>query len=706
MAKVTPGSMQELIKSDRSMLMGSDDSVLMKQIQATHARDGHEINVRLIFQIVEDILTRSGMHALSSVTSMGIEAHVEQMDDKGRRYSLESVLRIIDRLTSEIQFKCIGGTDVHQVTVSMFNMLSSYSWDAKLVLTLSALALYYGHFWLLLQIHTSNPLAKSMAMLKQLPLIIEHYGSGPLKSRFDALSNLITAMLDLSRCIVALTELPSSYVTQDTPALSAATATIPIAVYWTVRGMLACATQITCLACFGHEYAASTTEAWELSTLAHKINSIHDHLKKQLDLCYKLIEEKKNVEAYEALLHIFEMVYIDNMKVLRMLIYPKDDLQPLFDVLRRKNVLLLISSLDISLDELSILEQIYNDSRQYGTRLENLFEMVWIPIVNQSVQWTEPMQRQFESMQSTMTWYTVHHPSLIDRLVIRFIKERWHFKNKPILVVLDPQGKVVSPNAIPMMWIWGNNAFPFTSLREEALWKEETWKVELLVNGIDQTILNWIREGKYIFLYGGDDIEWIRRFTTMADSVARDAHIPLEMVYVGKSSRREQVRRAIQAINTGKMGTAWQEPMIWFFWTRLESMLFSKIQLGKADDYDPMMQEIKKLLSYDKSRGGWAVFCKGSEVVVNGHGTTVLPTLVEYTDIWKQNVVTIGFDKSFKDHHERLHGIEHPCCRFEFPSMVGRIPESMKCPKCLRSMEKHITFICCHDENPATNILD
>ncbi|XP_028113847.1 protein SIEVE ELEMENT OCCLUSION B-like isoform X2 [Camellia sinensis] len=456
--------------------------------------------------------------------------------------------------------------------------------------------------------------------------------------------------------------------------------------------------------------------AGDLPTITYKINSIRDHLKKKLDLCYKLIEEKKNVEAYEALSHIFEMVHIDNMKVLRTLIYPKDDLQPLFDgstkirdnleVLRRKNVLLLISSLDISPDELSILEQIYNDSRQYGTRLDNLFEMVWIPIVNQSVQWTEPMQRQFESMQSTMTWYTVHHPSLIDRLVIRFIKERWHFKNKPILVVLDPQGKVVSPNAIHMMWIWGSNAFPFTSLSEEALWMEETWKVELLVNGIDQTILNWIREGKYIFLYGGDDIEWIRRFTTMANSVARDAHIPLEMVYVGKSSRREQVRGAIQAINTGKMGTAWQEPMIWFFWTRLESMLFSKIQLGKADDCDPMMQEIKKLLSYDKSREGWAVFCKGSEVVVNGHGTTVLPTLVEYTDIWKQNVVTIGFDKSFKDHHERLHGIEHPCCRFEFPSIVGSIPESMKCPECLRSMEKHITFICCHDENPATNILD
>ena len=30
-------------------------------------------------------------------------------------------------------------------------------------------------------------------------------------------------------------------------------------------------------------------------------------------------------------------------------------------------------------------------------------------------------------------------------------KEVWHFRNKPILVVLDPQGKAVSPNAIHMM---------------------------------------------------------------------------------------------------------------------------------------------------------------------------------------------------------------------------------------------------------------
>ncbi|GMP29472.1 hypothetical protein CsSME_00004563 [Camellia sinensis var. sinensis] len=641
-SKVTPGSMTQLIKGDRSMLMMSDDNVMMKQIQGSHNPDGREIDVKPILHIVVDILSRH--HA--------------------------------SRNQHCPAYKCQIGMDGHQITISLFTVLSNYSWDAKLVLALAAYASNFGAFWLLAQMYTSNQLTKSMALLKRLPVTVEH--SGPVKSRFDALNTLITAMLDLTRCIVALKDLPSSYVTQEVPALSAVIATIPTAVYWTVRGIVACATQITSLTSLtsltsmGYEFITSATEAWELSSLAHKINSIHDHLKKQLELCYQLVEEKRNLEACESLVRLMEMIHLDNMKVLRALSFAKDDLLPLFDgsakrrvLLRRKNVLLLISGLDISMDELSILEQIYNDSRHQGTRLDNLYEMVWIPVVDRSVQWTDPMQKQFERLQSTMPW---------------FIREKWHFRNEAILVVLDPQGKVVSPNAIHMMWIWGSNAFPFTSAREEALWREETWKIELLVNGIDQTILNWVRDGKYIFLYGGDDLEWIRRFTTRATAVARDARILLEMVYVGNSSKREQVRRVIQT----------QEPMIWFFWTRLESMLFSKIQLGR------------KLLSYDKS-GGWAVLCRGSEVVVNGHGTTVLPTLVEYEDIWKINVPTNGFDKLFKDHHDKLHRITHPCCRFEFPSVAGRIPESVKCPECLRVMEKHIIFICCHDKSATTN---
>ena len=84
-----------------------------------------------------------------------------------------------------------------------------------------------------------------------------------------------------------------------------------------------------------------------------------------------------------------------------------------------------------------------------------------------------------------MPWYTMYDPWIIETAVIKYIKEVWHFAKKSILVVLDPQGKVASRNALHMVWIWGSHAFPFTSEKEDALWKLENWKLDLLVYGID-----------------------------------------------------------------------------------------------------------------------------------------------------------------------------------------------------------------------------
>lgn len=84
-------------------------------------------------------------------------------------------------------------------------------------------------------------------------------------------------------------------------------------------------------------------------------------------------------------------------------------------------------------------------------------------------------------------------------------------------------------------------------------------------------------------MYGGDDIEWIRKFTNTAKAVARASDVPLEMAYVGKSSKRDKVQRAIATITAENLSYCWDDmTTIWFFWTRLESMLFSKIQLGKV----------------------------------------------------------------------------------------------------------------------------
>lgn len=173
--------------------------------------------------------------------------------------------------------------------------------------------------------------------------------------------------------------------------------------------------------------------------------------------------------------------------------------------MRRKNVLLLISDLDVSHEELFILEQMYQESRQHSTRNESQYEVVWLPVVvdkkteerehhfeKSTTHWTEEKEQQFESLKKMMPWYSIQHPSMVDPVVIRYIKEYWHFKKKPILVVIDLHGKVVNTNALHMMWIWGSLAFPFTSAREEALWREESWRLELLADNVDPNISLWV----------------------------------------------------------------------------------------------------------------------------------------------------------------------------------------------------------------------
>ena len=140
----------------------------------------------------------------------------------------------------QISCKCSGSGDIHATSVRIFNILSSYSWDSKVVLALAAFAVSYGEFWLVVQLqpYPNNPLAKGVAFLEKLPEILERDES--LKPKFEALNNLVKCMLDVTKCIIEFKELPSRY--------------IPTAVYWTIRGIVACASEIMCLIRMGHEY--------------------------------------------------------------------------------------------------------------------------------------------------------------------------------------------------------------------------------------------------------------------------------------------------------------------------------------------------------------------------------------------------------------------------------------------------------------------
>ncbi|OMO94428.1 hypothetical protein CCACVL1_06011 [Corchorus capsularis] len=693
---------QQLLRSERRMFSASDDTAMMKQIQSTHAPDGRVVDVKPILQIIESVLR----HVTPNIDRAlnGGHGHLDSFDEMTSQATVDGMLEalayIVHKISCEISCKCSGGGDAHSTTMVLLNLLSGYSWDAKVVLTLAAFAVNFGEFWLIVQLCTTNSLAKSVALLKQLPDILEH--SHSLRPQFDALNNLIKAMMDVTKCIVEFTELPSQYIMSDVPPMSSAMAHVPTAAYWTIRSVVACASQIASLVGLKHEFVTSTSEAWELSSLAHKVSSIHDHLQKLLRLCYQHIDEKRQAEAYEGLVHSLETPQLDNLKILikifclgkedphNALVGP-DKTKVHMDVLRRKHVLLLISDLDISHDEIQVLELLYKYERVSS---ELNYEIIWLPIVDKST-WNDTYQQKFLNLQSMMPWYTVHHPSIIEPAVIKYTKEVWRFVKKPIVVTLDPLGKVTCPNALNMLWIWGNAAFPFSSEKEESLWKQESWNIELLVNGLEANLPNWMREDKVICLYGGEEFEWIQNFTSATKVVAQNLGIGLEMVYAGKNNAKERVRKITALINERQISHTWQDTTVWFFWNRLESMLFSKTQHGKTNEHDVIKQEVMTLLGYDGSEHGWAVFFWGPTEMVRAKGDKVLGSMQSF-EKWEELARQLGFIPALRKHLEGI-ADEHHCTRLILPGISGGIAERVVCAECGRPMEMYFMYRCCVD---------
>nr|POE88569.1 protein sieve element occlusion a [Quercus suber] len=170
-----------------------------------------------------------------------------------------------------------------------------------------------------------------------------------------------------------------------------------------------------------------------------------------------------------------------------------------------------------------------------------------------------------------------------------------------------------------------------------------------------------VSDGKIICLFGGEDIERVRKFTNTARTVARAANFPIEMLYVGKSNPREKVRKNNSIIAAENLSHHLTDlTLIWFFWS-------------------------------------WAVICKGSGAseMAKAKGDTILQALTEY-DQWKETVVDLGFVPALIEYLKKLHSPLH-CNRLILPGLTGSIPEKVVCAECSRPMEKFIMYRCCTD---------
>ncbi|KAB2088594.1 hypothetical protein ES319_A03G009100v1 [Gossypium barbadense] len=682
MARPTPVSpssetYQQPMRDEHWML--DDDKI--EQIRSSHVSDGHVVDVKPILQITGKVL----LHTMN-----GGSEHIDAFDDQTILSAVDGAHDAVNKICSELSSRCSGGEDAHATTMAIFNTLSSYSWGAKVVLTLAAFAVKFGEFWLISQLCTSNSLAKSMALLKR-PDILEN--SPTLKPYFDALSKLINAMIDVTECIVELTELPSKYIPIDEPPLSTTMAHIYFATYRIIWSVVACARQITGLVGIRHEFITRTLDALDLSSLAHKFRSIHEYLQFQLRLCNEHMNEKMLMEAFEDFKRTIETPQVDNLKILQNIfgkeenLFNPDKTKVSINVLRRKHVLLLISDLDISQEEIRVLEVVYKERVSSGRN----YEIIWLPIVDKTA-WNDGCQK-ISSLQSIMSWYTVSHQFSIKPAVIKYIREVWGFVKKPIAVTLNPQGKVLCPNALNMMWMWGNSAFPFSSEKEESIWQARAWTFELLVGRLEPNLSSWVSQEKVVCFYGGVKMEWIESFTTAAKGVAKALDIGLEMVYVGKQNARERAKKVTGLIIEKQLSHAWQYDNVWCFWNLLENMLNSKVHQRKTNATDGIMQEVATMLGYDDSKNEWAVFFTGSGEMVSANGEKVLSCMKSF-DQWGKLSKHMGFIPALRKH---LEGImeDHHCTRLLLPGNGGRIPERVQCAECGRAMEMYFLYRCC-----------
>ena len=117
-------------------------------------------------------------------------------------------------------------------------------------------------------------------------------------------------------------------------------------------------------------------------------------------------------------------------------------------MIESKNVFLFISDLDICENDISILKSGYDNMGK-----NDQYKIIWIPIME------EWMQSKFENLRSKIpsTWYLLQNFKF--KLGIKYIKEKWQFKNRPIVVVMSLQGNVIHPNAYYMISLGINPLF-------------------------------------------------------------------------------------------------------------------------------------------------------------------------------------------------------------------------------------------------------
>uniref|UniRef100_A0A7N0U4N6 Sieve element occlusion C-terminal domain-containing protein n=1 Tax=Kalanchoe fedtschenkoi TaxID=63787 RepID=A0A7N0U4N6_KALFE len=468
-------------------------------------------------------------------------------------------------------------------------------------------------------------------------------------------------------------------------------------IYWITRGVFASSSQCNALPKNGY----IIQDSQNLMDICDKLNSIYKRLQSLEKNGRQYMDDEKIAEAYQiphkqgpdshyALMALFGIS--EELNFFSPCGGTKSDISAI--TFESKILLLLISGLDISLNEISFLNDVYTELKIPD---EQECELIWVPIHRGS--WTTSSEEKYKKLLQMMLWYTVEQPTVITKETKKFISDIWKFHRKPIIVALDVDGNVVCPNAIHLIHIWGAKAFPFTKPKERSLWAGEA-RLDILVMGFDPRVSNMLGGGNWVILCGGNDTDWIRDFVVGVQEAATDLNISIEMIIIGRTTDNEQIDKIMYS--KSPVTPDYYDPhsrKTWYLWTRLESLLISMHKRFFARDYsmDPSFQEVKKLLSYASAESWACLITPSSDVMIHGLGDIMLQAFTEY-ETWKQQLHTKDFTKFFKTHIELLPSqvSGYPCSQIILNTDNKDVIESLECPYCVHAMEKQIQYRCCH----------
>ncbi|KAJ4964051.1 hypothetical protein NE237_023990 [Protea cynaroides] len=572
----------------------TDEQEIIQKLEAKYERKNRDVDNKHLMDVIKNIF-----HSCNLVKN-GAPSPPENAENELIR---DDIRYIINKLSWKITCNSACEMDVDETVHELLDFLSEFSWDATVVLILAVFAMNHGELLLLKQSTGENPIAK---FLKKLKIPPPSLGSNEDLKLYveEPLKNLVDQMLGVAEQLVQFKE---QALTQKIELSSSVRKVFCIAAYRILQSVVKCISSTMEFVKSDDEYKDFPTKIQQIIRSC-RFTAFGDCLKNS-----KFFELE-----YNGVVWTFKQAN-DVAKLLFNIFFAKSNPIRQFDgmIKKMKNVSLddfqgntvgiFITEFNVKEDDFSVLIDTYNPVKENG------FEVLWIPVLDQSIGWKDELLDDLEKVARKMPWWSLTSPLSSNNPVWWYIKQDWQFERTPMLVVLDKYAKVIHTNALPMVNYWREEAFPFSMETETKLWRENSPTIIKIIEKIQP--LPQIKQGEIICVYGSHDMSWVHDFLYFTNHLEmKDAEVKTITIYVGTNRRKQKS----QKLETGN-NIFWSEDMILRFWRDLENVAASKMIQSRENSVDAIKNEIETILSYDDKEEGWALmFNESSKFIFSG----------------------------------------------------------------------------------------